>query len=217
MPRSARLILPKSFYHIMARGNNKNIIFKSDEDYNYYLSLIAKYKAEHPFDLYHYCLMPNHIHFLIKTDKGADFSTFMKKINLAYFYHYKQTYGWVGHFWQDRFKSQPVGKDNYFIQCGKYVELNPFRKRLLEKPEDYQYSSYNYYAFGKKDDLVSRDLFYDDLGKTDKSRRENYRELIIEQIVADSISRLIWGSPRQIHNELTKINYHNKSLKVFKS
>jgi putative transposase len=69
----------------------------------------------------------------------------MKKLNPAYYHHYRQEYGWVGHFWQGRYRCQQVGKDAYFIQCGKYIELNPVRSGIVEKPEDYQYSSYGYF------------------------------------------------------------------------
>ncbi|MBI4067217.1 transposase, partial [Candidatus Gottesmanbacteria bacterium] len=138
MPRAPRLLLPLSYYHIMTRGNNKNTIFKKDSDYQKYLELTFKLKEIHPFEIYHYCLIPNHIHFLIKTKKESDFSVFMKRLNLTYFYYYKRNYEWVGHFWQDRFKSQPVGKDEYFTQCGKYIELNPVRAHLVQNPEEYK-------------------------------------------------------------------------------
>ena len=99
----------------------------------------------------------------------------MKKINLAYFHHYKKYYGWVGHFLQDRFKSQPVGKDAYFIQCGKYIELNPVRKGLVKKPADYFYSSYNCYTSGDYNQLVTEDIFYKELGANQEEREKNYK------------------------------------------
>ncbi len=114
MPRTPRFLLSKSYYHIITRGNNRSIVFKEQEDYLFFLELIAKYKKEHLFDIYHYCLIPNHVHFLIKTGNAAGFSVFMKKLNLAYFYYFKKKYGWTGHFWQGRFKSQPVGSDPLF-------------------------------------------------------------------------------------------------------
>ena len=93
MPRSPRLLLSKSYYHIIARGNNKNTIFKEDEDFLFYLDLIKKHKKENPFDIYHYCLMSNHIHFLVKTGNASGFSAFMKSISLAYYYYFKKKYG----------------------------------------------------------------------------------------------------------------------------
>lgn len=210
MPRQARLLLPHSYYHVMARGNNKNIIFRTNEDYYYFLDLIVKYKLEHPFDLYHYCLMPNHIHFLIRISKSNDFSTFMKKLNLAYFHHYNQNYGWVGHFWQDRFKSQAIGKDPYFIQCGKYIELNPVRAGLVNHPKDYRFSSYQHYANGKRNTLITNDIFYREIGKNNLMRQENYQKIIVDEIVIDNYLKPIWGSRKQRYNE------RNKSEKYFK-
>ena len=204
MPRPARLLLSKSYYHIMTRGNNKNIVFRKDEDFRYYLRLLKKYKAELSFDLYHFCLMPNHVHLLVQTKKAEDFSLFMKKINLAYFHHFKQNYGWVGHFWQDRFKSQPIGKDAYFIQCGKYIELNPVRKGLVMKPDSYKYSSYGYYANGEKNKLITEDFFYKELGIDNKIRREKYQKIMIDETVIENYIRPVWGSREQRYNERNK-------------
>ena len=191
----------------MTRGNNRNIVFKCDEDYQYYLYLIAKYKQEHPFDLYHYCLMPNHTHFLVKTNKASDFSNFMKRLNLAYFHHYRQSYGWIGHFWQDRFKTQPVGKDAYFIQCGKYIELNPVRADLVEKPENYLFSSYNYYAKGKKNNLITEDFIFSEMGATPEIRQNQYQKLVICEDIATNISKSVWGYGYQQYQEKKKHNY----------
>jgi len=190
----------------MTRGNNRNIVFKSDKDYQYFLELVSKYKLEHPFDLYHYCLMPNHTHLLIQTKKALDFSIFMKKLNLAYFHHFKQNYGWVGHFWQDRYKSQVVGKDAYFIQCGKYIELNPVRAKIVERPEDYNYSSYRYYSESKRNNLITPDFMYKEMGKDDIERQHNYQKLIIDQLIEESYNMNVWGSNRQRYQEVQKIS-----------
>ena len=128
----------------------------------------------------------------------------MKKINLAYFYHYKQEYGWVGHFWQGRFKSQPIGKDDYFIQCGKYIELNPVRSDLAKDPADYPYSSYRFYATGLKNPLITQDFIYADLANTRKERQEEYKKLLISDIVMGSYSKVAWGSNVQRYNEIKK-------------
>lgn len=170
--------------------------------------MITKYKKELPFDLYHYSLMPNHTHFLIKTDNAGNFSVFMKKLNLAYFHHYRQNYGWVGHFWQDRFKSQSVGKDAYFIQCGKYIELNPVRAGIVNDPGDYIFSSYNYYANGKSDSLITEDFLFTDLASTKKLRHDAYKELVINDMILSSYNKKVWGSNYQQYHEKQKIKYN---------
>lgn len=210
MPRPPRFLLSRSFYHIMTRGNNRNIVFKKSNDFEYYLHLIAKYKSELPFNLYHYCLMPNHTHFLIQTQNAHDFAVFMKKLNLAYFHYFARHYGWVGHFWQDRYKSQPVGKDAYFLQCGKYIELNPIRKGLVERPEDYLYSSYQFYALGKSNPLLIQDIFYRDLHRLASKRQKVYCKLLINEIVHQTYCAKAWGGVLQVRNEKEKIRYHSK-------
>jgi len=200
-------LLSHSYYHIMARGNNKNVIFRSDADYLYFLGQIARFKKILPFDLYHYCLMPTHIHFLIRTFNGHNFSDFMKRISLAYFGYYKRKYGWVGHFWQGRFKSQPVGKDEYFIQCGKYIELNPVRSNLVLKPGEYLYSSYRHYVSGVKDPILTEDFLYKDLAKYLKEQRIVYKKLVVSDLVKDAFYKRVWGSESEAHNEDEKIRY----------
>lgn len=190
----------------MTRGNNHVQVFKSPSDYNYFIELISRYKQIHPFDLYHYCLMPNHTHLLIGTKGAEDFSVFMKKLNLAYFHYFRKKYGWIGHLWQDRFKSQPIGKDEYFIQCGKYIELNPVRKKIVEKPEDYQHSSYRYYALNEANDLITLDFIFEEMGSNNIERAKKYRELLIEETVKNSYTQNVWGSNSQRYREQDKIN-----------
>jgi len=192
----------------MIRGNNKNVVFECDEDYAYFLELILKFKTDHPFDLYHYCLMPTHVHLLIKTNRASVFSTFMKKIELAYFHHYRQEYGWVGHFWQGRFKSQTVGKDAYFIQCGKYIELNPVRKGIVNKPEDYKNSSSKYYLQEQANRLITPDFIYEELGHNNVERQKKYQELIVDEIIKESYDKDTWGSDYQRYHEKRKSRYN---------
>lgn len=208
MPRQPRLLLSKSFYHVMTRGNNKNQVFREKEDYFYYLKRFKEFKSELPFHLFHYCLMPTHVHQLIKTDSAENYSLFMKKINLAYFHYFRRKYGWVGHFWQDRFKSQPVGKDAYFIQCGKYIELNPVRKGIVKNPEDYIFSSYSHYASNKQNNLLTEDLFFKELGKNKSERQNNYRNLVIDNVIVQNYERKIWGANYQRYHETRKARYH---------
>jgi len=211
MPRQPRLLLPKSYYHVMTRGNNKNHVFRAKSDYLYYLKRFKQFKEELQFDLFHYCLMPTHVHQLIRTQKAADYSLFMKKINLAYFHYYRQKYGWVGHFWQDRFKSQPVGKDAYFIQCGKYIELNPVRKRIVCDPKDYQFSSSKHYLLGDNNNLITEDPFFLELGASDRDRQQNYQKLVVDNEITDSYKGKVWGADYQRYHETQKISYNLKA------
>ncbi len=211
MPRIPRFLLPKTYYHIMTRGNNKHTIFIEDEDFVFYLEILKKYKHELPFELYHYCLMPNHTHFLVKIPNPLAFAKLMQKINLVYSHYYRKKYSWVGHFWQNRYKSKPVGKDSYFIQCGKYIELNPVRSRIATSAELYRYSSARYYCLGEANDLITEDPFFSSLGDTIEKRYKEYSLLNISATVLESYGAEIWGSRKEHNNEQSKLRYHRKN------
>jgi len=210
MPRQRRFLPPDNYYHIMNRGNNGQPIFTRDSDYRYYLEKLSDLKSEHPFELIHYCLMGTHTHMLVKISKQTDFSIFSKRLNLSYANYYKRNYGLTGHFWQGRFKSQIISGDSYFMQCGKYIELNPARASVVEKPEDYEFSSYRHYALGENNALVTDDMFYNESGADMKDRSKKYRDLIISEIVAESLSgkKIAIGTRNFVYNINKKNKYH---------
>jgi REP element-mobilizing transposase RayT len=84
MPRSARLVINNTYYHILTRGNNRQQLFREDKDFNYFLKLLSDSKNEFKFDLYHYCLMSNHIHLLLKIIQASDLAKLLKSLKLSY-------------------------------------------------------------------------------------------------------------------------------------
>jgi putative transposase len=179
MPRTARIAPKEYIYHILTRGNNRQDVFKEENDYKRYIEMLKKYKERYKFKLYHYVLMRNHIHLILETSReGGELSEIMKGINLSYVQYYKNKYSHIGHFWQDRYKSILISKDNYLLACGSYVELNPVRARIVEDPRDYKWSSYNNYAYGKKDPIVDAHPIYRELSNDERERRRKYRELV---------------------------------------
>ena len=182
MPRTAR-IAPKEFvYHVLTRGNNRQVIFKGEDDYLKYIEIIEKYKEKYLFQLYHYVLMTNHVHLVIEPSQaGGELYQIMKGINLSYAQHFKNKYKYTGHFWQDRFKSIIVSNDEYLLACGSYVELNPVRARMVKEPKEYRWSSYMANAYGKKDDLVDGHVIYGTLF-SDENIRKEYRKFVRDML-----------------------------------
>ena len=182
MPRTARIAPQEFVYHVLARGNNKQNIFKDEDDFKKFIDILWKYKSKYQYKLYHYVLMTNHVHLVIETTKdGGELSQIMKGINLSYAQHYKKKYKYTGHFWQDRYKSIIISKDEYLLACGGYVELNPVRAGMVKDPKDYPWSSYKANAYGKKDDLIDKHIIYDKLS-TDDTVRKEYRAFIQQML-----------------------------------
>ena len=180
MPRTARLLAEDLVFHIMTRGNNRHTIFHDYQDYKQYLFLLGLYKEDHGFLLFHYCLMPNHVHIILKNTKDTNLPKFMKQINLSYMKYYKKKYTYDGYFWQGRYKSLIISSDEYLLMCGKYIELNPVRAKLVDDPSKYEYSSYSFYAYGTNNRLLDQNPIYEDMGKTPKERQAYYRNFVIE-------------------------------------
>lgn len=171
------LIAPGETYHVIARGSGKMRIFLDDADYAAYRNLLAAYAKIYGVDIFHYVLMPNHIHVLLRPS-AANLSGFMHAVQLGFAKRYCKKYRRVGHIWQGRYKSLAVANDAYLFACGNYIEMNPVRAGLVANPKDWKHSSYRKYAFGKQDALVTTDPFYPSLGATETERQRTYRETV---------------------------------------
>ncbi len=124
------------------RGNQKQVIFAVEEDFNFYLAQLKLYKKRFDLLLYGYCLMPNHIHLIVEPLKPPLLSKLMQCLQRSYTAYYNKKYNKVGHLWQDRFKSKVITKDEYLINCISYIEQNPARAGLVKNLYAYKFSSY---------------------------------------------------------------------------
>ena len=103
MGRYARITRPGLIYHVINRGNNKEIVFVEEEDYRHYLNTIQRYKKKYGFKLFAFCLMTNHVHLLIKVSDTGTISRIMQSITVAHTRYYNYSYKRCGHVWQGRF------------------------------------------------------------------------------------------------------------------
>ena len=178
MPRTARVIVDGGIYHVLTRGNNGQVIFREPDDYQRYLQLLLHYLGQHQLKLYHFALMPNHVHLVLEVSRAPSLSKVMSGLNLTYGWLYRKRYQYTGHLWQGRFKSLPIDRDSYLLECGRYVELNPVRAKLVSDPREYPWTSYRVYAEGAHNPLISMSPLYAMLGAAARSRQERYREFI---------------------------------------
>ncbi|GAB6173098.1 transposase [Paradesulfitobacterium aromaticivorans] len=180
MPRKARIWYPGAVYHIMCRGNHRHDIFRDDEDRQVYLTLLRQTKEEHPFFLHAYCLMTNHVHLHIETVETS-ISLIMKRVNMLYAQYFNNKYNFVGHLFQDRFRSEEVESDGYHLHISKYIHLNPVRAAIVESPAHYPWSSYRIYLGQKQDSFITTDKV---LGYFNEPRIQHYQKYVEGDIVA---------------------------------
>ncbi len=155
MPRTARRKSETDIYHIMIRGINRQNIFVDDEDNKRLIDTLARYRREVEYELYAYCLMGNHLHLLIKEGNEA-LSNTMRRIGASYVYWYNWQYDRKGHLFQDRFKSEPVEEDSYFLTVLRYIHQNPLKAGITNNIEHYKWSSYQEYI--KEAQIVAVDF-----------------------------------------------------------
>ena len=184
MARPLRITVPNLPFHVLDRGNNRQIVFHKQEDFVYFLRLLRRYKEELRFKLYHFCLMPNHIHLVLEPTIEDTLPKIMMRLALAYSWYFNNMYGGVGHVWQGRYKSSLIDRENYFVWCGLYVELNPVRAGMVSEPEDWRWSSYRFYALGEADfltaGLIDISPYYLELGTGALERQKKYQEDVAE-------------------------------------
>ncbi len=179
MPRQRRNVLEGMFYHLMARGNNRQKIFQEDLDYEKFLALLKWAKKKNPFHLYHYVLMPNHVHFLAQVQKAEDLGKAMQRLLQGYSDYFRGKNSLVGHLWQGRYKSVLLPTERSLLFCGRYIELNPVRAAIVKKPEDYSWSSYGFYT-GKRGQspFLEESPGYLSLGNSAQERAYFYKEIV---------------------------------------
>jgi len=180
MPRIRRGMLNAGTYHILVQGNNSQLVFREQWDYQNYMRLLGTHITKHELKLHHFVLMPNHLHLVLGITDGKALSKAMQGLNVAYAAFYRKRYRYSGHLWQGRFKSSQVDRDNLLLACGRFVELNPIRASLVKHPGEYAWSSYRVYAEGINHAFISLNPSYKALGATPQERQFQYRRFFEE-------------------------------------
>jgi len=150
MPYRELSFTPDEFYHIYNRGNNKGRIFFEPENYPFFLEKLGKYLRPDQVDIHAYCLIPNHYHILVRLLSGSDFSEKMHDLSISYAKSINKRYPRAGHLFQGRFKAKHVDSTEYLLHLSRYIHLNPRFGGIVQRAEDWEFSSYRDYLFGGK-------------------------------------------------------------------
>lgn len=144
MARKPRVEFPGAFYHVIARGNRRAVIFHDAADYTAYLERVERYRARDGCRLYAYVLMANHVHLLVET-ATPPLSRTMQTLQFTYSQYYNRRYGTTGHVFQGRYKAILCDRTAYLLELVRYVHLNPARLRTPRNPWSYPWSSHRAY------------------------------------------------------------------------
>src|SRR4030042_6002476 len=162
MPRIGRAVAAGFPHHVIQRGNNREQVFFKEKDRKQYLSLLKKYSVKWKSSIIAYCLMNNHVHLLKKPESDESLFKMMQGLTLCYTQHINRTYKRTGRLWESRYHSCIVDQEKYLWAVARYIEQNPVRAGMVQRAEDYPYSSARAHVNGGKDVVLGEDLFSDD-------------------------------------------------------
>ena len=154
MPRMARLVVPGLPHHITQGGSRRQLIFFEDADYRAYLSLIQRFKAAAGVDIWAYCFLPNHVHFVAVPARADSLAKLLRVVQHRYARRINEARGWCGHLWQEHFHSF-VMDEPHLLAAVRYVEQNPVRSGLCERADGWPWSSIHAHYKGVSDGIVN--------------------------------------------------------------
>lgn len=150
MPRIARKNSQSCFYHVIVQGINKEYIFEKKEYIEKYKELIIKKLDESNVIILAYCIMNNHAHLLIFSEKSEYVGKYMQRLNTSYSQFYNKINNRVGYVFRNRYYSQNILTDQQLYNCLRYIHNNPVKAGIARTMKEYKYSSYNEFL-GRKE------------------------------------------------------------------
>jgi putative transposase len=132
-------------YHIILRGINRQSIFEDDEDRQKLIEVLAKSKEMSQCRVFAYCLMDNHVHILLQEIEES-ISMMIQRFSSSYVIWYNGKHERCGHLFQERFKSEAVETDSYFLTVLRYIHQNPIKAKIVKDVANYKWSSYSEYT-----------------------------------------------------------------------
>jgi putative transposase len=183
MARKPRIHFPGALFHVITRGNQRQVVFKEPEDFRRFQEFLAVAQKQWLVKLYAYALMPNHVHLLVEV-RHVPLSKMMQTLLHRYTHYYNKRYRKVGHLFQGRYKAILCDRDEYLLELIRYIHLNPVRAKLVKTPQAYPWSSHRIYRRGMNSGGV---VVEEILAHWSKRRRQAVKGY--ERFVAEGMSQ----------------------------
>ena len=164
MPRRQTELCAGEHYHFYGRGNNRERIFCERDNYLFFLRRVGEYLSA-VLDIVAYCLMPTHYHLLVGVGQTSDVSEAsevsagvsgaMQRLGISYTKAMNKRYHRTGALFQGGYHRKHIGENEYLVHLSRYIHLNPVIEGLVERPEDWEFSSHRDYV-GLRDGTLPR-------------------------------------------------------------
>jgi putative transposase len=199
MPRRPRLELPGVPLHVTHRGVNRAAVFIDDHDFMAYADSLQACFAREDVSMHAYVLMTNHVHLLVSAEKQGAVSRALSRHGQRYVPAFNRRHGRTGTLWEGRFRSCLVESETYLLTLYRYIELNPVRAALVDRPDAYRWSSIHANLGGAADTLVTPHPVFADFAREPNA----YREWLAEGIPDDELQaiRRYIGQERALGSE----------------
>lgn len=205
----------------MTQGINREYIFEDRKDKLKYFSLLKEYHERYLIKILAYCIMDNHAHLLLYSVDSSNLSLFMKEINLRYATYYNKRHERVGYVFRNRFKSQVVQTEIQVLRCIKYIHCNPVKAGIVEKEEQYEFSSYNEYFQKSKNPEIKiinsknlNSIFNNQENYLEKLDNVKYEEAYLEKEKLD-LRKILEDFLKENNLEVENISKEKIYLKKF--
>jgi putative transposase len=141
MPRFSRPMPGGVCAHVVTRGNARATVFHSEADYENFSSLMQGALDRAPVEVFAWCLMPNHVHFVVRPRADGDLARWMHWLLTTHVQRHRIRYATTGRIWQGRYKAFPIQADGHLVTVMRYVERNPVRAGMVASARGWRWSS----------------------------------------------------------------------------
>jgi putative transposase len=192
MPRRLRIHVPGGFYHVTLRGNHQQDVFHADSDRFLLSAVVARSIAKYDARIHAYCWMTNHLHFLIQVG-GEPLASSMRQIASGYARAFQAKFETTGHLFERRYHAILVDEQSYFLQLLRYIHLNPVRGGIVQRPDQYRWSSHHAYIGGSRERWLTMDFALSIFSTERRAAHAAYRAFIEEPEAQEDIELFTGG------------------------
>lgn len=179
MARKPRIHYPGAFYHVILRGNGGQEIFYSKADRSRFYLLLQEGIERYGHRLHAFCLMTNHLHLVVQVG-DMPLAKILQNISFRYTRYINKKKKRNGHLFQGRYKAILIDADSYLLELVRYIHNNPLRTGLVNKPEQYQWSSHRAYLDKETVTWLTTDFVLSQFAKNEKKARQQFQAFCLK-------------------------------------